>query len=122
MTVPAFSTLGINDVPIVDSWSEPMAYRDPVATDFDGGNIRLRQLPGDAVLQRQFDILFTNAEYATFTNYVKVTLGNGTARFQMRVWNGAAMETKTVQFAKVYQSTPMPPKYVQVTFLLWVYP
>jgi hypothetical protein len=120
--IPAYSTLGIPDVPIVDSWSEPEPYITPTSTDMDGGNIRLRRQPGDERIQRQFDILFTNAQYATFKAYVKTTLGLGTARFQMRVWDGAAMVLETVQFSKPYQPTPMPPLYVQVTFVLWIYP
>jgi len=122
MTIPTYTTLGITHSVITDSWSEPQPYLEPIATDMDGGNKRLRTRPGDKVAIRQFDILFTNAEFATFQTYVKTTLGNGCARFVMPVWNGASYDTLTVQFEKPYQAQPMPPKYVQVTFNLRIFP
>lgn len=122
MTIPTYASLGIKTTPLMDTWSEPMPYLDPIQTDFEGGNKRSRMLPGDAVCQRQFDILFSSAEFATFKTYVLTTLSNGTARFVMPVWDGSAMVTKTVQFAQKYQPVPRPPSKIQVTFVLWVYP
>ena len=122
MSIPAYSTLGIPEAPLVDTWSEPQPFIPPTQTDMDGGNMRARTQPGDGRAQRQFDIMFTVAQLATFETYVKTTLGNGAARFTMNVWNGASMESRTVQFSKPYQKTPQPPLYVQVTLVLWIYP
>ena len=124
MSVPTFTSLGINDKPIIDSFTESMPHLDPVETDFEGGNKRRRRLPGDEVFQVQFDILFTNAEYATFRTYAITTLGNGTARFQMRIWRpeSLSMVERLVQFSQKWQPIPQPPKYTRVAFQLWVYP
>lgn len=124
MTIPSFSTLGINDQPLLDTWVITDAYLDPRQTDFDGGNKRLRRQPGDDVARYNFDILFSNAEYAIFTNFVSFAgpLGGGISRFTMRVWDGNAMVSKTVQFASKYKPVSQPPKFMQVTFDLWIYP
>lgn len=122
MTIPSYTSLGINDQPLVDSWQLPQPYLEPIQTDYDGGNKRLRSQPGDEVQQVQFAILMTNAEYSTFQNFVMNTLGKGTSRFTMRIWDGVAMVSKTVQFATRFKPTPAPPIKVQVSFDLWVYP
>lgn len=122
MSIPAYSTLGISHSALIESWSEPQPFVPPQSADMEGGNTRLRSLPGDNVAQRQFDILFPLADFATFETYVKTTLGNGSARFVMSVWNGTAYETKTVQFVQPYTAQAVPPKYVQVTLLLRIYP
>lgn len=122
MTIPSYTSLAINDKPLLDTWSMPQPYLEPIQTDFDGGNKRLRTQPGDEVQQIQFAIMMTNAEYATFLNFVLVTLGRGVSRFTMRVWNGATMVSKTVQFAERFKTEPAPPNSIQVGFNLWIYP
>lgn len=122
MPIPSYASLAINDGPLIDSWSKPESYIPPRATEMDGGNTRLRRQPGDDAFQLQFDILYTATELATFRNFVKTTLGGGISRFTMRVWTGAIMETKTVQFIQPYSETPQPPGHTQVSFRLKVYP
>lgn len=122
MAIPAYSTLGISDKALVDTWSKSKPYLDPVATEMEGGNKRLRSLPGDEAFIIQFDILLTNAEFVTFENYVKVTLGNGCARFDMRVYDGQSYAVRTVQFEQSYSVVPQPPLKKQVTLMLRVYP
>lgn len=122
MTIPAYTTLGISHSALTESWSEPQPFIAPQSADMEGGNTRLRSLPGDEISQLQFDILFTNTEFATFKTYVKTPLGNGSARFVMPVWTGSAYETKTVQFVEPYADQAIPPKYIQVTFKLRIYP
>lgn len=124
MTIPSYTSLGIRDTPLVDSWMIADAYLDPRQTDFDGGNKRLRRQPGDDVARYNFDIMYTNAEYALFIAFVAFSgpLGGGISRFTMRVWNGAAMVSKTVQFASKYKPVPQPPTRMRVSFDLWIYP
>lgn len=124
MTFPSYTALGIKDVPLVDSWTIADAYLDPRQTDFDGGNKRLRRQPGDDVARYTFDINYTNAEYALFIAFVAPSgpLGGGVSRFTMRVWNGSAMVSKTVQFASKYKPISQPPTHMRVTFDLWIYP
>src|SRR5262245_45788211 len=118
MAYPSYTALAINDHPLIESWSMPESYIPPKATEMDGGNTRLRRQPGDEAFQLQFDILFTASQYSTFKNFVKTTLGGGISRFTMRIWDGGAMVSKTVQFMQPYQPTPQPPLYTQVTFVL----
>ncbi len=122
MTNPSYTSLSINDKPLVDSWSCPDPYLEPNQTDMEGGNKRLRRRPGDNVTRYTFDILLTNAEFTTFRNFVDSTLGGGISRFTMRVWDGSAMVSKTVQFATRYLTAPLPPLKIKVTFDIWVYP
>jgi hypothetical protein len=122
MTFPTYASTSLPDQPLSGTWTKPQPYLEPAQTDFDGGNKRLRRQPGDEVMQIQFDILYTNAQFATFETFVKTTLGGGISRFTMRVRTGGVMELKTVQFSKAYQPSEVPPSRTQVTFLLWVYP
>lgn len=124
MALPSFTSLGINDNPLLDTWTVSEAYLDPRQTDFDGGNKRLRRQPGDEVARYNFDILFENAEYAIFLAFMAPAgpSGGGISRFTMRVWNGSAMISRTVQFASKYKPIAQPPKFMQVTFDLWIYP
>lgn len=119
MTNPLYSSTGLPTSALVDSWSNPDMYLDPLETDMEGGNKRLRSRPGDNVQRLQFEILFTYAQLATFKTFVLTTLGNGTSRFDMSVWTGAAYETKTVQFASKPTLTNVPPK-VRMKFDLWI--
>lgn len=123
MALPSYTTLGINDHPLLDTWTVTEPYLEPRQTDFDGGNKRLRRQPGDEVARYNFDILFENSQYATFLGFVAPSgpTGGGISRFTMRVWNGSAMVSKTVQFASRYKPMAQPPKFMQVTFDLWIY-
>ncbi len=120
MPLPAYSSTGLPYSPLVDTWQEVDAYLDPVETDMDGGNKRLRSKPGDDVQHITFDILYTKAQLTTLKTFIKTTLGLGTARFTMTVWTGATHELKTVQFAKKIKTTQNEPK-VRVSYDLWVF-
>lgn len=120
MAIPSYTALGIKDVPLVDSWELQDMYLDPLQTDMEGGNKRLRTRAGDDVAHITFNLLYTAGEYSTFKNFVLVTLNRGTSRFTMRVWDGTQMVSKTVQFAKKPKPTSVWPK-MMVAFDLWVY-
>ena len=120
MAIPDYTALGIQDVPLVDSWENPDPYLDPLITDMEGGNKRMRTRAGDEVARIGFQLLFSAEQYAIFKNFNLVTLSRGTSRFTMRVWDGAQMITKTVQHA----SKPIPQSIFPKTAVkleLWVY-
>jgi hypothetical protein len=121
MTILYPTSSGVPDSALIDSWSKPDMYQDPLQTDMDGGNKRLRTRPGDGVQKISFDILMSQAQFSTFETWVLTTCGRGTAQFQMRVWLGAAYATKLVQFAAKPKADSRSkwPKVV-VTFELWV--
>jgi hypothetical protein len=120
MTLPTYASTGLPNRPLVDSWEQPDLYQDPIITDMEGGNKRLRRRPGDDVEMIQFEMNFTKAQYATFKAFVRDTLFNGTSRFTMNVWMGNAMESRRVQFAQKPSMMNEHP-IVRVKFQLWVY-
>ncbi len=120
MALPAYPS-GIAYKARVDSWSMPKMYLDPLQTDMDGGNKRLRTRPGDDVQEIKFDVVMSKADFATFQTFVLTTLNRGTSRFTMDVWMGNATVNKTVQFASPPQPTTNEPVVI-VSFDLWVYP
>ncbi len=97
-------------------------YLDPLKTEFEGGNVRLRSRPGDNVGTIGQAVVMTYAEYEVFADWVKTTLNNGTARFVANVWIGTGFVSKTCQFAN---GAPTPAPYaleqVAVTMTLRVY-
>lgn len=120
MANPDYSTTGLPHSHMIDSWSMPKPYRDPLATDMEGGNVRLRRMPGDEIFQIQFDLLFTNAQFATFQTWVNTF--RGVSRFSMNVYDGTGYAVRTVQFIQPYGVQDVPPSRKRVTFQLWVYP
>lgn len=122
MAIPDYALTSLPTAPLVDSWTEMEPYQDNVSTDMAGGNKRARRFPGDDLARFSFDIKFTLAQFTTFKTFVKETLGLGTSRFKMRVWNGSAMEERTVQFASKYKPQTQAPLNIIVSFDLWIYP
>ncbi len=120
MTLPVYPESLPFD-PLVDSWSWPDLYQDPLQTDMEGGNKRLRTRPGDDIGRVSFTIRYTKAQYSTFLTFVQSTLNRGTSRWTMDVWDGSAFITRNVQFAK----KPVPQANnlkMDVSYDLWVYP
>lgn len=121
MAIPDYTGLGIQDAPLADSWQVDKPHQEPIETDMDGGNKRLRTRPGDEMSQISFSLMFTQAEYTTFATFVGTTLNRGTSRFTMRVWNGTTMVSKTVQLVRgTYTPKVQWPKVV-VSMSLYVY-
>jgi hypothetical protein len=121
MTVPAWPE-GVNYAPDLNSVSDLKRILDPIKTDMEGGNTRLRSRPGDNVGSITQTISMTGAQFATFVTWVKTTLGNGTARFSVPVRLGTAFETKVCQFANGAPTyRPVGAQKVSVTMTLRVY-
>lgn len=115
---------GIPYAPQVDSWQMPSPYMDPLATDMDGGNQRLRSRPGAGIKIVQFNITMTLSQYASFRTFCETTLGFGSSRWVMLVWFGTAFVSSVVQFdkGKPPQGTALPPNLVSVQMSLRVFP
>lgn len=94
---------------------------DPIKTDMEGGNTRLRSRPGDNVGQISYAIPMSKAQIDAFNAWVKTTLGNGTARFSMPAWLDNAFVTKVCQFAAVPKSARLGSGRLAVTVSLRVY-
>jgi hypothetical protein len=119
MTYPVWPAVPYK--PLLDSWSKPDMYQEPRVTDMEGGNKRMLTRPGDDVQRISFVIMMTKAQFATFETFVLTTLGRGTSRFTMDVWNGSAMETNVVQFASKPTPTTNHP-VVNVSMDLFIFP
>lgn len=85
--------------PLMGSWQEVEIYQDPIITEMEGGNKRMRTRPGDDVCRYTFTILMTNAQWATLREWAVVDLARGTKRFRTKIWNGSAMIDAVCQFA-----------------------
>lgn len=120
MTIPAFSSTGLKYAPLIDSWKMSELNLDPLETDMNGGNKRLRGRPGDNVQRIQFGVLYTKAQWTTLFAWHRDTLFGGTSRFTMTVWLGDAFSLKTVQFAAKLSLVAVEPR-VQANFDLWVF-
>lgn len=122
MPIPSYTALGIPDDPLIDTWQIDEPFRKPNSTDMDGGNIRMRTRPGDQIAQISFGVMMTLAQFNTFKTFANTTLGRGASRFTMRIWNGSAMVSKTVQLVEgIYTQKPIPPHKVTVGFTVKVY-
>lgn len=111
----------VSHIPDLNSISGIKRMLDPIATEMEGGNTRLRTRPGDNVATLSQTINLTAAEHAIFVAWVKDTLGNGTARFSMSVRLGTACETKVCQFSGQPTYRPIGTQVVAVTMTLRVY-
>ena len=56
----------------------------PIATEMEGGNIRLRSRSGDNVGTLTQTIVMKASDFDTFVAWVRDTLGNGTASFTLQ--------------------------------------
>jgi hypothetical protein len=78
-------------------WS--ISRPDPLASDMEGANKRLRARAGDKSVRIVTQTLrFTADQLTTFEAFVADDLAGGTARFTMQVWLGSDYQSKTVQF------------------------
>lgn len=113
--------VGVPDVPLVESWDKPEPYQEPLQTEMEGGNKRLRTKAGMNVARVTYELKpMTPAQFDSFETFVKTGLSFGTSRFVTRVLLGSSMQTKTVQFASRYKTRRDPPLYV-IGVDYWVY-
>ncbi|MGY3605665.1 MULTISPECIES: hypothetical protein [unclassified Bradyrhizobium] len=101
MAVPAWPVDQFPYAPDLNTVQPVTGFLDPVRTEMEGGNVRLRTRPGDNVGQVSYSIPMTKAQLDLFNAWVKTTLNNGTSRFSMPVWIDNAFLTKVCQFAAV---------------------
>jgi hypothetical protein len=121
MTVPAWPT-GVNYSPDLNSITNVKRILDPIKTDFEGGNTRLRTRPGDNVGTLSQTVRMKASELTTFVAWVKTTLNNGTSRFTVLVRLDGVFVSKVCQFsggAPTYR--PVGTKATDVTMTLRVY-
>lgn len=112
MTLPAWPS-SVPHRPRRNEWRMPEAYRQPLATEMEGGNTRLRRRAGDNVAKLEFSLRLTEAEHSDFWTFVKTTLSGGTARFTMPVYlTTSSPSTKTVQFVQPPSSSMQGRKYM----------
>lgn len=97
MPLPSWPA-GVPYAPLVDDFTPIKRVLKPIVTEFEGGNQRQRQRPGDGVGQLGQTIIMEVTPFNTFTTWWKVTLNNGSARFTAPVWLGADYATKVCQF------------------------
>jgi len=72
--------------------------RDPLVTEFDGGNVRTRFRPGDRVATVKWGRKLLPAEAVAFENFRRDTIADGAARFTMPVClDGETYENRVVQ-------------------------
>jgi len=120
MTTPAYPVETLPHSPLIDTWQIPDLYQDPLVTDMEGGNKRMRGRPGDNVMRTTFDILYTQAQWAIYKAFIKNTLHMGLARFTMPIEFGDGEQTKLVQYASKPKPTSVSP-FIRVTHDLWVF-
>lgn len=121
MTIPAWPD-AVPYAPDLNSISPIKRMLDPIATEMEGGNVRLRSRPGDNVGTISQTIVMKTSAFDVFVARVKDDLGNGTSRFTAPVRLGAAFETKVCQFSGGAPTfRPVGARAVAVSMTLRVY-
>ncbi|MFC0243678.1 hypothetical protein [Rhodopseudomonas telluris] len=121
MALPTWPA-GVSYAPDLNSISDLTLIRPPIKTEMEGGNVRLRSRPGDNVGTMSQTIRLDRAQFAVLRDWIKTTLGNGTARFSMPVWFGDGFETKVCQFSEgAPKYKPVGTRRVDVMMTLRVY-
>lgn len=73
-------------------------FRDPLTSEMESGDVRIRRRPGDDVARKSFNFRFNTEQTAVWGGFVRDTLANGTKRFTMPVSvDGLACESRLVQ-------------------------
>ncbi len=105
MAVPSWPA-GVPSMPMLDTYSnEP--FLEPIRTEMEGGNVRLRRRPGDNVAIIQQSVRMTFDQYGALVTWGKETIGGWTGRFSVSVWLGSGCATKVCQF---HSGAPRPTK------------
>ena len=98
MAVPVWPA-GVPSAPQRASLQISRAFNAPVSTEMEGGNTRERPRGTLQYRLMSFDIRMTPAKFALFDAFVSDDLARGTKRFDMPIWDGAALSTKTVKLS-----------------------
>jgi hypothetical protein len=99
MPLPSWPA-GVPIIPRLEEFQPVQRLLPPIATEMEGGNVRLRSRPGDNVGTLPLRMRMTLAQFSTFTAWWKVTLNNATARFTANVFLGDACYSKVCQFTR----------------------
>lgn len=99
MALPTWPA-GVPIIPRLDEFQPIQRLLPPIATEMEGGNVRLRSRPGDNVGTLPLRVRMTIAQFTAFTNWWKATISNGTARFTAHVFLGSACAHKVCQFTR----------------------
>lgn len=99
-------------------------------TEMEGGDVRLRNRPGDRLRTEPWSRRLLPAPYAAWTAFLAGPLGHGTRRFVMPVWTGTAegdgYELRVVQIAGgaggVIETPTGRGLHTRVSFTLLVFP
>jgi hypothetical protein len=109
---------------VMDGWRMPAPWLRPIATEMEGGNLRIRRRPGDNVAVVEYPLVpLTDSEFTELDRFFRDELFNGASRFNMKVWTGTDYEDKVVQFegGDPPQYSPGTPGKVMVTMRLRIY-
>jgi hypothetical protein len=99
MVLPTWPA-GVPIIPRLEEFQPVQRLREPLATEMEGGNVRMRSRPGDNVGTMPLRLRMTLAQFTTFTAWWKATLNNATARFTATVFLGTGCQTKVCQFTR----------------------
>ena len=97
MAVPSWPA-GVPYVPDLNSIQPIKRALDPIRTEMDGGNVRLRRRPGDNVGVLSQTVRMSAAQYDSLLSWLSEQAGGATARFTMPVRLVQRFETKVCQF------------------------
>lgn len=86
----------INYKPQLGSFQQSQLANPGLRTEMNAGTTRQRRKFTMRIAVQKVVIWLKASELATFVTFYETTLGDGTARFTMPVWNGAAFVTRTV--------------------------
>lgn len=120
MAIPDWPT-DVPHLPDLGTVSAASRMLDPIRTEMEGGNIRLRARPGDNVGQVSYVVPMTKTQIDAFNLWVKSTLGGGTARFRTSVWLDNECVSKVCQFASPPKSQRLGASRLGVALSLRVY-
>lgn len=118
MPLPVYPNIPFK--PRRNDWSMAKPFVEPLKTEMEGGNARLRSRPGSNVAIVQQIVRMLPADYQTFDVFVRTTLNNGASRFTMPVWLGRDYVTATVQFEQPPAMQNLD-RFVQVAMALRVF-
>lgn len=99
-------------------------------TEMEGGNVRLRDRPGDRLRTLPWSRRLTPEQYAAWSTFLASTLARGTRRFLLPVWTGTTTgdgyEVRLVQIVGGAGGVSETPTgrglYMRVSFSLLVFP
>lgn len=93
MTIPAWPA-NLPHEALLGSWRVAETHTPNIMTDMNAGVIRSRRAHSLPISRVQFDMTMSEDQVDTFWTFYFDTLGSGTSRFTMLVWNGKAYVTK----------------------------